>query len=432
MKPLPEVARGIRSLAWKTVVAALACWLLLISPALGAGQTVTFGNGETVFNEDGTVTISRSGKVICQMKNDNSIVKPPMIEMSYFCPNIGLVRSVHGDQTHEAYHDQAEDHFLRVTVDRRDGNVFKKTFTRLTLRDKILVRERETVEELDSQGRWQVTNWVCGHYVVAPLAGLPKFFLDPKDTETCLRSLGDKVGPDPKDPWAGCDLDDPQKVSDEQLEKFATDIWKAYDNGPAWKNLYLRTVNNKTTAAMLFSTFYVGRADDGYLHCALPWPWRGQKVLAAKFAHGLNPDYPPDLKRKAIDAGLNAGQVWVDYHKTWYRYVRAAAVTEKGTRRDDQPRVVEFLNSDIFGGKLFKVIQTMDYAAAPRPKITSYKIERLWEAYLVDGQCKQGESLPADDCTPVKVEIEDVQSDDPALAGEWIRNVVLKDPAPRP
>jgi hypothetical protein len=74
----------------------------------------------------------------------------------------------------------------------------------------------------------------------------------------------------------------------------------------------------------------------------------------------------------------------------------------------------------------------MDYAAAPRPKIKSYKIERIVVSFLAGGKCKQGPAGPGDDCTPVKVDIEDVQSDDPALAGEWIKNVVLKDPAPRP
>jgi hypothetical protein len=391
------------------------------------------------------VALADESSALRPQKGNETVVAPPALKMSWFGVIVRSKTAVAGKQTIEYIYDEGDDYFLATEVWRRDGKVFKKVFTRLTLQDKILVRERQTVVTFDSPGRPQMSTAICGHYLAAPQSGFYRFALVPSSTTTCLHLLGEKVGPDPKNPGAACDLDDSQKVSDEQLEKFAAEIWKGYETGEAWRKFYYTHYGPGTWKR--FTNYYLYNfealrayrsaewSDDNCCEGATGgWNWPKGKVSAAKYAHGLNQDYPPGLEKRSKDDYLHRGAATVEFLNTWHRFVRAAAVNVNGAPLADQPRIVEFYNRDGTGVIMFTVIQTMDYAAKPRPKIKSYKIERRFVDYVADdGTWKQRRPAEPEFCQPVKVDIEDVQSDDPALAGEWIRNVVLKDtPAKKP
>jgi hypothetical protein len=191
------------------------------------------------------------------------------------------------------------------------------------------------------------------------------------------KDTGGKFDLDRKGPEAACPLDDPAVVPDEDLEKYAYHIILAYDE----------------KYRVIFEL--IGPEDQ------FP-PTSGQKS-----AFLLNPEF--SKKPTTAEKG-----------NTWQKGFRIQNVDAKGNPLAGVPRL-----SDMFswsGTYVFRLEMDMDYSASPRPVIKQYRIVHYYTHVdsTDDTVHTLQNPLPQDQ---YKVEIEDVADGDPAMQGQWIKNI---------
>ena len=323
-----------------------------------------------------------------------------IIGESIFChPELPAGSGSTNDVYWERTVDRGDDYYLQVEIDRRAGKVYEKSYNRLTLRDGVLVRERQTTVNIGSDGKTSTKTMVCGHYADGPFVGLNRFEIGPEDVEKLLKS---GVGGPGQDPGEACPLDDLKKVTDQQLEATASYHWKSYDK--------LKRV-----------VFYIGPNCGDEL-------WPGKGVKAFKCAYGENPAYP---KLKEPN-GNSTMEDMLAYNRSWPFYHRTQAVDVKGERLLGIDRYVTFSSQETAESGGLILAQVMDYRSGPRPKIKSWHVALHQVTCLAPPDpirepmgSLRVEELRGDQCQGYKVEIEDVKDGDPALQGEWIKNVIF-------
>jgi hypothetical protein len=263
----------------------------------------------------------------------------------------------------------------------------KSVFYRILWQGKI-IRERETVIVKGTDGVWRIKETSMEvYYGAGPYENLkvhqpwgdygPRHFsVSPYGMRQFQKDTGGQFDPDPKDPGAACPLDDPAVVPDEDLEKYAYSVVLTYDE-------------------KCRSTFFLFGPEDKFP------PTSGHKS-----AFLLNPDY----SKKAPP---------VEKANTWHEGFRIQSVDAKGNPLAGVPRRTNLMSG---GAYVFRLEMDMDYSASPRPVIKQYRIDHFYT--LIDNAIHDVHFLrnPLSQ-DQYKVEIEDVADGDPAMQGQWIKNI---------
>jgi TolA-binding protein len=265
-----------------------------------------------------------------------------------------------------------------------------------------LLRRRCTALDTDAAGRKRSQTVVAGFYGPGPLAGLLRFRLNAEGVEKFLSANHADCRPDLNAPDTPCGLDDPDKVTDAQLEAYAFAIYEGYD---AKKRL--TSMKGEYTGPEDYWGIYNAKKS--------PTSVTGKDAESKgypghKFAYVDNKDFPSSPKD-------------YDYLNTWQGSRRIQPLDAASKPAPGSVRVVEFYSPQGPDCIILKVVQTMDYLASPRPRIRSYSITHL----LIARHRSIFLSRGPQECANYAVEIEDVETGDEALRGQWVKVVRAPD-----
>jgi hypothetical protein len=256
----------------------------------------------------------------------------------------------------------------------RGDVLLSKTYKCTSYLGQKVSRVRTTVATYRGGAVVRLQTHLTGHFESGPYREHVKFMVMEDGIDRYLAETKSRWGPHPESPGEPCGLDSPETVPDAELEKYAYAIYKTYDK------------QGRITWMLGF--------DGAHLD---------QK--GAKMAYGENPDYKPDPRVL-----------------TWKTYCRKQKTDEQGAPDAATRREVRFFTGSV---RVFEVVQEMDYAAAPRPKIRHHAITHLF----LDPDNRLVRRGPAE-CRAYKIEVEDVQTGDPAFQGEWIKSITPVDLPP--
>ena len=279
------------------------------------------------------------------------------------------------DTSHEWHYDDQENYRLETVITRYKGKITRKEFSRETLRDGKVRRSRFTVVDYTRDGKKRIVTEAKSFYGKKQWHGSIRGRVNGDGIRDLMTDRGAAIGPAPEDPGEHCDLDDPEKVPDEVLDKYALVrlTWAIVDGKPR-------------QALCLFNPKYAPHAQ------------------SVSMDYMRNPSYP------AKPTKWQKSALW-----KWCTRIQAVDADGKWIAAEKRNCLVE----SVFSGVIFRVDCAMDYTAQPGPTIKSKSIRHMIVLENRD-KIKKG---PAE-CKDYKVEVTNVTDGPQALRGQWVTKVI--------
>ena len=280
-----------------------------------------------------------------------------------------------GDTSYAWHYDDQEHYRLATRITRYKGKITHKEYLRETLRGGKIRRWRFTAVDITPNGNKTVVKEVRSYYGKKQWHGSLRCRVNADGIRNLLADRGEAIGADPKSPGDHCGLDDPEKVPDEVLDKYALVrlTWAIVDGKPR-------------QALCLFNPKYEPNAQ------------------SVSMAYVRNPSYPAKPTK------------WQKF-AVWKWCTRIQATDANGKWTAGEKRNCRFESH--FEWVIFRVDCDMDYTAQPGPMIKSHSIRHTIVLENRD-KIKKG----PDQCKDYKIEVTNVTDGPQALRGQWVTKVI--------